>query len=145
MVLPAGLFALYLKKQFNIPFLITEHSTIYLKSNNRNYTFLEKFIIKKVTNKTSKICPVSHDLKNAMIANGFAGNYKVIPNVVNTKYFKYKEKEIELPIKILHVSSLKEEQKNGKGILRVVQELSKKRKDFTFTIISDGDLIPIKN
>jgi glycosyltransferase involved in cell wall biosynthesis len=143
-ILPAGLFALYLQKKFKTPYIITEHSTIYLKISGLNYSFLEKILLKKVTKKASKICPVSYDLKEAMISSGYIGDYEVIPNVVNTKYFKFKERAISKPIKILHVSSLKEEHKNGKGILRVIKQLYKKRQDFTFTIISDGDLLPIK-
>ena len=138
------MFALYLRKKFKIPFIITEHSTTYLKSNSNNHSFLEKFIIKKVVNKASKICPVSYDLQKAMISSGYNGVYKVVPNVVNTSFFKYIEKGISKPIKILHISSLKEAHKNGKGMLRVIKKLSQKRKDFTFTIVSDGDTLSIK-
>ena len=143
-ILPAGLFALYLKKQFKIPFIITEHSTTYLKISSIKHTFLEKIILKKVTRNAFKICPVSYDLKQAMIAVGYKGDYAVVPNVVNTNYFKFKNRAVLKPIKILHVSSLKEAHKNVKGILRVVKKISKIRQDFTFTIISDGNLIPIK-
>lgn len=143
-ILPSGLFALYLRKKFKIPFIITEHSTTYLKSNRNNHSYLEKLIIKKVVDKASKICPVSNDLQKAMISSGYNGVYKVVPNVVNTSLFKYIEKEISKPIKILHISSLKEAHKNGKGMLRVIKKLSLKRHDFTFTIISDGDTLPIK-
>lgn len=143
-VLPAGLFALYLKRKFKIPFIVTEHSTTYLKSSANKHSFLEKVVIKKVTQNASKICPVSNDLKKAMIFSGFKGDYSVIPNVVNPVYFKHKEKEISKPIRILHISSLKEAHKNGKGMLRVIKKLSQKRQDFTFTIISDGMLLPIE-
>lgn len=143
-VLPAGLFAIYLKTKFKIPFIITEHSTTYLKSSGSTHRFLERFLIKKVVQKASKVCPVSNDLKEAMIFSGYQGDYAVIPNVVNTSYFKYQKKEILKKINILHVSSLKEEHKNGRGILRVMKKLSQRRQDFTFTMISDGDTLPIK-
>jgi glycosyltransferase involved in cell wall biosynthesis len=79
-----------------------------------------------------------------MIISGYHGDFAVIPNVVNTSYFKYQKKEILKKINILHVSSLKEEHKNGRGILRVIKKLSQRRQDFTFTMISDGDSLPIQ-
>jgi glycosyltransferase involved in cell wall biosynthesis len=144
-VLPAGLFALYLKKYFKIPFIITEHSTSYLKNGGIKHRFFERLLIKIITKKASRICPVSKDLKDAMLASGYVGDYAVIPNVVNTKYFKYKDSENLKPIKILHVSSLKEAHKNGRGLLRVIKQLSNKRTDFIFTIITDGGVTPITN
>lgn len=142
-ILPAGLFALYLKKQLKIPFIITEHSTNYLKINTTKHGFLEKLIIRKVVKNAAKICPVSHDLKNAMISLGYTGDYCVIPNVVNTSYFKYIKNECSTPLKILHISSLKEAHKNGQAMLRVVKKLYDKRHDFTFTISSDGATLTI--
>ena len=79
-----------------------------------------------------------------MLRSGYKGDYQVIPNVVNTKYFKFnKVKESDFT-KILHVSSLKKEHKNWEGILNVVKELSLERNDFSLTIVSDGDLEPVK-
>ncbi|WP_369047924.1 glycosyltransferase [Tenacibaculum sp. UWU-22] len=143
-IYPAGFFALYLKKNFNIPYIITEHSTVYLNSNHNSFSGVKNIFIKNVVKKASKICTVSNDLKEAMMAKGYKGSYAVVPNVVNTQYFKFLDKEVIKPLKILHVSSLKEEHKNVKAILRVVKKLHKKRTDFTITIISDGNLESIK-
>jgi glycosyltransferase involved in cell wall biosynthesis len=143
-VLTAGVYALHLKRKYNVPFVITEHSTRYLPIRKDGHNFIEKKILRKVTKKASKICPVSKDLQDAMLRSGYKGDYQVIPNVVNTKYFKFnKVKESDFT-KILHVSSLKKEHKNWEGILNVVKELSLERNDFSLTIVSDGDLEPVK-
>lgn len=140
---PAGLFALHLNKKYNIPYIITEHSTVFLKINAINHTLTQKYFIKKIAKKASFICPVSKDLKQAMLGYNIKSNFKVIPNVVNTKFFKYVPKKEFDPIKILHISSLKQDHKNGKGMVNVIRKLSEIRQDFTFLIISDGELEPI--
>ncbi len=144
-VLPAGFFALYLNRKFNIPFIVTEHSTIYLNSNPISHSLIERYSVKKITRKADFICPVSIDLKNALIKYGISGNFIVIPNVVNKKVFHFVNKKEGGRIKLLHVSTLNEEHKNIKGILNVIMELSKIRKDFVFQIIGDGDIESVIN
>lgn len=143
-ILTAGIFAIFLKRKFKIPFIITEHSTRYLPIRKDGHNFKEKKIIQKVIKNASKVCPVSKDLQNAMVKSGYTNSYQIVPNVVNTNYFKYEEKKTGSFTKILHISSLKEEHKNWKGILNVIEKLSKKRDDFSLTIVSDGDLNPVK-
>lgn len=143
-VLTAGLFALYLKRKYQIPFIVTEHSTRYLAIRKDGHNLKERKIIRKVLQKASKICPVSKDLEEAMLQSGYKGDYHVIPNVVNTKYFKFNKLGEPNFTKILHVSSLKKKHKNWVGILNVVKALSLKRNDFSLTIVSDGNLDPVK-
>ena len=144
-IFTAGLFALYLKRKYRIPYVITEHWTGFLKINPVKIDLLEKYYIKKIAKNASYLCPVSYDLKNALLDFGIKGNFKVIPNVVNTEHFFLKAKSVGVQIKILHVSSLNNEHKNIFGILNVLQRLSEKRRDFKLTIIGDGDIVPILN
>ena len=139
-VLPAGFFALYLKKTYNIPFIITEHSTVYLDSNPFHHTFIEKYFVKKITGEARFLCPVSEDLKNAMTQYGVKGEYVVIPNVVDTRIFHFNKRKKTEKINILHVSTLVDGHKNVKGIINVIKELSTIRNDFIFQIIGDGDV-----
>jgi len=139
-VLPAGFFALYLKKSFNIPFIVTEHSTVFLDSNPSNHNFVEKYFVKKITKEAKFICPVSTDLKNEMINYGIIGEFVVIPNVVNTRIFYFNKKKTIEKINILHVSTLNNDHKNIKGIINVIKELSKTRTDFIFQVIGDGNI-----
>jgi glycosyltransferase involved in cell wall biosynthesis len=142
-IFTAGLFALFLKRKYKIPFVITEHWTGFLKINPFKINFLEQYYIKKIAKNASFICPVSDDLKKALQDFGIRGNFKVIPNVVNTEHFFLKAKKDTSQIKILHVSSLKNEHKNIFGILNVIKRVSEKRRDFKLTIIGDGDIKPI--
>lgn len=137
---PAGFFALFLNKKYRIPFIISEHSTVFLETNRESYNYIQRYIIRRISKKASVICPVSEDLKNAMQRSGVQGDFKIIPNVVNTSFFKYQKEKPYLRHQILHVSSLKDEQKNVQGILNVISNLSKRRQDFRLTIIGDGDL-----
>lgn len=138
---PAGFFALYLKQKFNIPFIITEHNTRYI-NNATTFSIFELYFIKRIFLNSSYICPVSKLLQKEMENKGIRGNYNVIPNVINTELFTFKQKKIKNRIEILHVSSLKNEHKNYKGMLRVIKKLSITRNDFTLTIVSNADLTP---
>lgn len=131
---PAGIFALLLKKQFDIPFIITEHWTAFLDSNPYKFNLFEKYHILKIGKAASMICPVSDDLKKALQRFGIEGPFKVVPNVVDTDLFNFSEKENSDLIKILHVSTLNDAHKNVVGILNVINKLREKRTDFRLTL-----------
>jgi len=138
-IFPAGIFALHLKKKFKIPFIITEHWTAFLKTDPANINFIEKYYIKKIAHQAATICPVSEDLKKAMVNFGINHTYHVIPNVVNTKIFIPTFTPNNNKIGLLHISNLKDEHKNITGILNVVKKLSQHRNDFKLTIAGNGD------
>jgi glycosyltransferase involved in cell wall biosynthesis len=78
-------------------------------------------------------------LGNAMKEAGVKTEMKVIPNVVNTDLFKPAAKSSTGKKKILHVSTLNEQQKNISGMMRVIKKLSESRNDFELEIISEYD------
>ncbi|MDF1672323.1 MAG: glycosyltransferase [Vicingaceae bacterium] len=139
---PAGLFALYLKRRHNIPFVITEHSTAYLPSSKHQFSKLETKWIKEIGSNASLICPVSNDLATNMKTFGVNNYYQVVPNVVNSEVFYAlaDNKEEAKTKKILHISNLKDEHKNISGILNTIKRLCLKRTDLEFTIAGDGDI-----
>jgi len=137
---PAGLFALYLKQRHKIPYIITEHSTAYLPSSTHQFSKIETKWIKKIGLNASIICPVSEGLADSIEQFGVNNTYEVVPNVVNTTIFKpTASKQASNKIRILHISNLKDEQKNITGILNVIKKLSDLRKDFTLTILGEGN------
>lgn len=140
---PAGVIALIFKYLFAIPYVISEHWTGYLPANEVKQPAPVKWISKLIAQKASTIMPVTHNLKEAMVLNGFYNRYVVIPNVVDVKYF-YPEHNVEKNGKktILHVSHLADEHKNVSGILSVIKKLAEKRNDFELKIVGDGDLKP---
>lgn len=140
---PTGIIARNMKKQWKTPYIITEHSTAYLKTKNTQLPFLEKYISKKIAADASCITPVSNDLKKAMQSIGLAGNYEIIYNVVDTHLFQpLSNKAVSSKIKFLHISTLDDAHKNISGMLRAIAKLSEKRNDFEFYIMGDGDTSP---
>ena len=131
---PAGIFALWMKKKFDIPFIITEHWTGFLDINPYKFNLFEKYYILKTGEKADMICPVSYDLKSALQRFGIHGPFEVIPNVVDTELFNFNKKERAKTKKILHVSTLNDDHKNVTGILTVIDKLRKKRNDFQLTL-----------
>ena len=141
-VFPVGLVFCFLSSFKKIPFVISENWTGYHPETNTKIGFIQKYFFKRIAKKSSMLLPVSVDLENAMIAFGLKGNYKVIPNVVDTSLFSINDEKNSSEKKILHVSSFVDEHKNISGILRVIKKLSEIRQDFTMHFISDGDKAP---
>lgn len=137
---PAGLFALDLKFKLNIPYILTEHWTAFLPSDPNTFSALEKKYILKIAHEASVVCPVSENLAQAMKAFGIQNEFEVIPNVVDTNVFGNKAVEKSYKKRLLHISNLKDEQKNISGILNVIKQLSDSRNDFNMTIAGNGDV-----
>ena len=138
---PAGLFALHLKNKYKTPYIITEHWTAFLDSDPYNISEIEKYFIKKVANNANCICPVSCDLKNAIIDLDIQNQFKIIPNVVDTSIFNHQPiKLTDTKTSILHISNLNDNHKNITGILNVVKRLSDKSINFHITIAGNGDV-----
>ena len=139
---PAGLIALDLNQKQQIPYVLTEHWTLFLpyKNDFAKLPFFIKNKMKKIVKQADKVLPVSEHLANSMKKKGLDGDYSVIPNVTETSLFglKYpKNKEIK---QILHVSTLIDDHKNISGIFRALKTISEKRQDFKLVIVSDGDI-----
>ncbi len=139
---PATVFALHIKKQFNIPYVLTEHSSVYFPATFKNKSFGFKKIVKKGIKKASVLTVVSNSLKTNMLSLGLFNNYKVIGNVVDTTIFKPNKPKIEKKHKavILHISHMDNAHKNSEGMLKVIADLYKKRQDFIFKIIADDNI-----
>jgi glycosyltransferase involved in cell wall biosynthesis len=68
------------------------------------------------------------------------GHYKLINNVVDTRIFKPKafHQNTSKTLKILHVSSLVDREKNITGIIKIAEKLKQQQIDFTLTIIGEN-------
>jgi glycosyltransferase involved in cell wall biosynthesis len=75
-----------------------------------------------------------------MIACGLKNdNYVIIPNVVDMEMFHpADERQKGDKKRLIHVSCFEDKQKNITGILRVIKNLSEKRKDFICDMVGDG-------
>lgn len=133
----SGWQAVIAARKFQIPFIITEHWTGYDTGARQDQPRFLKPFSKWIASKAAAICPVSEDLGKKMRAFGIAGNYAVVPNVVDISIFQNTPRE-KKTINILHVSSLNDPQKNITGILKSWKKIAEKTTKFKLCIGGDG-------
>jgi L-malate glycosyltransferase len=133
-IYPFGIFALYLKTIRKTPYIITEHWTDYYYPINKKINRIVKILTQIITFKSSVVCPVTEDLGREMINFGLKGNYKDIPNVVDTSIFKV-TKSNKSTFKMIHISSMFDDQKNITGILETIKALQSEISNFEITFI----------
>ncbi|MCW3160907.1 glycosyltransferase [Chryseobacterium oryctis] len=139
------LFAVYLKKKYKIPFVLTEHWTALQKDNLSSTSNNIKRIAKYIAKNASYILPVSNNLKESLQILGVKTPMKVISNVVDTEIFDIKSNsETSETIKFLHVSSLIP-RKRPKDIITTVHSLFKNGYNVSLEIGGDGDTNSLKS
>lgn len=135
----SGLLAYFLKKRYQIPYVITEHWSRYLPQNFSYTGFFQKKMTELVVRNAACIMPVSGVLENSMKSLGLRHpNYDRINNVVDDFFYLPQETKMHQQKRILHISCFDDKAKNISGILRAVKELSKKRTDFELVIVGTG-------
>jgi len=136
---PHGWQPRWLRSKFNIPYIVTEHWTGYdpINASKRNPLLL--WMSRFGAHKAAYLCPVSLDLQQKMIEFGIHGNYRVVPNVVDTSLFSLANAE-DNRIRFLHVSSLIDGHKNISGILRVWKTISDSHAGVHLTLGGDGPI-----
>lgn len=141
---PAGNQARWLKKQFKIPFIVTEHWTGYHPEHKTKVRWDQRRNMLKSGKEAAFIAPVSEQLKASMKKWGIEGNYTVVPNVVDTTLFTPKKQsgEIAKQKNMLHVSSLVDDHKNISGMMRAIQPVLEDNPNCHFKIIGDGNIKP---
>ncbi|MCB9225214.1 MAG: glycosyltransferase [Crocinitomicaceae bacterium] len=138
-IYPAGLFALWLLKDHGIPFIITEHWTLFLDISPVDIKPWQLRLMRNVARQSLRICPVSESLEQAMKKHGLKGEYEVIPNSIDTNLFHFNPKHITDPncIKFLHVSTLDETHKNFSGMIHAFRQLAETNNKFELTIVGE--------
>lgn len=135
------LFAVFLKKKYNIPFVITEHWTAFQENASDSSGFLGKPIAKIIANQASYILPVCDRLKRGIEQMSVKTPIAVVPNVVDTAVFSKREPSIGTK-KLLHISSLTY-MKNIPAILETFLKLDRDGYDYRLSLGGDGDTRPI--
>ncbi len=130
-----------INRRLKKPYIITEHWTGFDKNARKNVPLLLKPLAKLFASKASAICPVTENLAQNMKAIGIEGNYRVVPNVVDTELFQLTQKPID-QVRFLHVSSLVDAQKNISGILRSWKKAIDQNPNMHLTIGGDGPWLP---
>jgi glycosyltransferase involved in cell wall biosynthesis len=125
-LLRTGLFAWALKAVRGIPFIITEHWTLYLPLRAGGISWLRRVLTRAVVRRAAALHTVSDGLRQAMAALGFINpNSVVIANVVDTALFRPAVVDVETRAAptLLHVSAFHDSVKNLSGVMRVVSRL----------------------
>lgn len=128
-----GISAAYVAKKYNIPFVLTEHSSlknsIYVKDSYFKY-------IKEAYDSADCLIAVGNGLKNEL-KNYTDNNIEVIHNLVDFSMFKVTEPKEHKGIKLFSLAYLVE----GKGMEALVKAFNEafKGKDVTLRIGGDGD------
>lgn len=115
----AGLLALWIRKKYGIPYVVTEHWAIYNEVAPDRYagrSFLFKYFSRRIFKKASLFLPVSRDLGEAVRSRVAPVAFSVIPNAVDTRLFQYCPEKKAASFTFLHVSTMTF-QKNTEAIL----------------------------
>jgi glycosyltransferase involved in cell wall biosynthesis len=137
-IYPLGYFARKLKEKLGVPMVISEHASGFQGGAN-SYARSVIWMAKKVLVASDCVMPVSNDLGERLKKLAPNISIKVIPNVVNESIFIPSE-ELDVTNKFVHISNAFEPAKNLLGIIRTVKQLSSENANFSFHIISDGDV-----
>jgi len=118
----AGMPALWLKRTYNIPYVVTEHWAIYNNDAPDAFakrSFFFKRLTKKILQNAALFTPVSRDLGEAVQKLVVNIPFTVVPNVVDTKLFNpgNPPPKNSGAFVFIHVSTLNY-QKNPEAILR---------------------------
>lgn len=141
---PAGLVARAIKKLFDIPFVVTEHSEEYLVGTDRKLIRIPgmlQLILRPLARQSSAYIAVSEWFARRLEHLGLFAHVDVVGNVVPAR-------ESVLPFdvamsaangikRIVHVSLLGSA-KNLSMLLQAIAQLAVTRKDFVLYIIGDG-------
>ncbi len=133
----AGLLAIYLKKKRNIPYIISEHwSGYYAEANLNIYNsgWMQKMLTISILKNASIVITVAESLAKA-IKNLAPVEYKIIPNVVDTKLFFYKPVQIKR-FRFIHVSSLSKLKTPGE-ILQAARLLANENISFELILVGN--------
>ena len=136
----AGLVALWLKKKWGLPYILTEHWTGYFpdsKPSLDDYNWYYKKLIKTVLKKADLVLPVTFNLGETITKNIINIQFNVIPNVVDTALFYYKP-AVLTKFKFVHISYMNY-QKNPEGILFAAKQLKEKGYDFEILMIGNNE------
>lgn len=137
----AGLIALWAKRKFKIPYLLTEHWAGYLPAANpniRDLNFVIRQYHKNVIQNASECSFVSIFLQQVLKQTYRMQNTRVIPNVVDTDVFYPAEKQPSGKLRFIHVSTMLY-QKNPEAILYALSLL---KEDFDFEMLLYGPVTP---
>lgn len=119
----AGLFAVWLKEKFNIPYIVTEHWSGYFRESRPNIYqmgWLYRKLNMRVLKNAEMLLPVTEHLAKTITHDFVKMQYKVIPNVVDTSIFFPAKNTATGVTRLIHASGMGDE-KNIDLIIEALQ------------------------
>jgi glycosyltransferase involved in cell wall biosynthesis len=138
MVWPEGWQALFIQRKWKIPFVISDNWTGYHAEERGPLPFHIRSYMRFIANRSNLLLPVTQQLEQAMRKLGFSKPSVIVPNVVNTAYFKTEKKNSKHTF--LHISHLDNNHKNIEGILQAWKKFSNLTEEITLELGGDGDI-----
>ncbi|WP_288459713.1 glycosyltransferase [uncultured Chryseobacterium sp.] len=132
------LFVVYLKKKYQIPFVITEHWSLFLEINRNRLSFSTLSVARFIAKRASFIFPVSGNLMNNLKELKIGAKFKVVGNVVDTNRFTPAKHHSDI-FRFLHISNLIA-LKNPDIIIKTAIRLRSEFQNFKLEIGGDGDI-----
>ncbi len=140
-IFPAAVATLLAKNRYpKAKIIISEQWSGYYPEDGNYKGFVTKYFTQKLVKLSKAIFVVTDKTKQVMLSHGLKAKYELINNVVDTELFKPsedKEKKKDV-IKLLHVSSLVNREKNIIGILNAISLLKRNHQSVLLTIIGDN-------
>ena len=137
---PAGLFALKLKRKYNIPIILLEHWTGYLTHTNtyKNASYFVRKLHQRIFKNANKVLVVSDHLGQSLKSHGLVNDYFVYPNVVDKKdFYPLNNKSQSEKLRIVHISSFDDDHKNVSGMLSAISKL---KRPYQLNLITETDI-----
>ena len=134
----SGLFALWIKRKYKVPFVVTEHWGIYNDVEIHNYrgkSAAFRQLTRKVFEKADVFLSVSHFLAEGVNKLVVEKEYEIIPNVTDTTIFYYKDRKTEV-FRFIHVSNMVP-LKNAEGILMAFRLLLQENRNVELVMVGD--------
>ncbi len=136
----AGLQAMWMKRKYKVPYLVTEHWGIYNEVEVLNYqgrsAVFRKFT-KEIFRGAISFISVSHYLAEGVNRLVLKRDYQVIPNVVDTLLFYFKPRPSQ-PFRFIHVSNMVP-LKNTEGILRAFKQALEEMNTAELVLVGNPD------
>jgi glycosyltransferase involved in cell wall biosynthesis len=130
--------AWWLRWRHGIPYVLTEHWTIFQPINAGRLGWLRRRLAGWLVRQADAFTPVSADLGRALAAlGGVNAGTTVIPNVVDTELF-YPPAVPDGRAGLLHVAAFNELAKNLGGLLRTVARLRHEQLDLHLRVAGYG-------
>lgn len=136
----AGIAALWFRKRYKVPFVVTEHWGIYNEVVEDRYQTRNQFFryyTQRIFGNTAAFVSVSRFLAEGVNRFVTRLSYQVIPNVADTRYFFYQPKEHAV-FRFIHVSNMVP-LKNTEGILRAFAALLQEGVHAELILVGDKD------